>query len=97
MVGNPEVITGPVTRPTAAPQPVNCSTNQSKAMMVNWSPRYEMLSLSQSRLNAGRRNGALTATVRAMSRCSSRAHLEQTANLPSGYFLREVETARPIW
>ncbi len=42
-----------MTRPTAAPEPVNCSTNQSKAMMVNWSPRYEMLSPSQSRWNAG--------------------------------------------
>src|SRR5579859_4971753 len=30
-----------MTRPTAAPEPVNCSTNQSKAMMVNWSPRYD--------------------------------------------------------
>jgi hypothetical protein len=52
-----------MTRPTAAPEPVNCSTNQSKAMMVNWSPRYEMLSPSQSRWNAGSRNGAPTAVV----------------------------------
>jgi hypothetical protein len=57
-----------MTRPTAAPKPVNCSTNQSKAMMVNWSPRYEMLSPSRSRWNAGWRNGAPTAAVRAMSR-----------------------------
>jgi hypothetical protein len=47
-----------MTRPTAAPEPVNCSTNHSKAMMVNWSPRYEMLSPSQSRWKAGSRNGA---------------------------------------
>ncbi len=47
-----------MTRPTAAPEPVNCSTNQSKAMTVNWSPRYEMLSPSQSRWNAGWRNGS---------------------------------------
>src|SRR5262249_39051597 len=46
-----------MTVPTAAPEPVNCSTNQSKAMMVNWSPRYEMLNPSQSRWNAGCRNG----------------------------------------
>src|ERR1700730_4246199 len=52
-----------MTRPTAAPEPVNCSTNQSKAMMVNWSPRYEILSPSQSRWNAGWRNGAPTAVV----------------------------------
>ncbi len=49
-----------MTRPTAAPEPVNCSTNQSKAMMVNWSLRYEMLRPSQSRRNAGWRNGAPT-------------------------------------
>ncbi len=42
-----------MTRPTAGPEPVNCNTNQSKTMMVNWSPRYKMLSPSQSRWNAG--------------------------------------------
>jgi hypothetical protein len=42
--------------PTETPEPVNCSKNQSKAMMVNWSPRYEMLSPSQSHWNAGWRN-----------------------------------------
>ena len=52
-----------MTRPTAGPEPVNCNTNQSKTMMVNWSPRYEMLSPSQSRWNAGWRNGAPTAVV----------------------------------
>jgi hypothetical protein len=49
-----------MTRPTAGPEPVNCNTNQSKTMMVNWSPRYKMLSPSQSRWNAGWRNGAIT-------------------------------------
>jgi len=52
-----------MTRPTAAPEPVDCRTNQSKAMMVNWSPRYEMLRPSQSRWNAGWCNGAPTAVV----------------------------------
>jgi len=52
-----------MTRPTAAPEPVNYCTNQSKAMMVNWSPRYEMHSPSQSRWIAGWPNGAPTAVV----------------------------------
>ena len=55
-----------MTRPTAPPEPVNCSTNQSRAMMVNWSPRYEMLSPSQSRWNAGWRNGAPRTAVLAI-------------------------------
>jgi hypothetical protein len=45
-----------MTRPTAAPEPLNCSTNQSKAMMMNWSPRYEMLSPAKA---AGTRYGAM--------------------------------------
>ena len=52
-----------MTRPTAGPEPVNCNTNQSKTMMVNWSPRYEMLSPSQSRRNAGWHYGAPTAVI----------------------------------
>src|SRR5215472_10062982 len=60
-----------MTRPTAAPEPVNCSTNQSRAMRVNWSPRYEMLSPSQSRWNAGWRKGAPTAAVLSLRRLSA--------------------------
>src|SRR5215472_9119953 len=52
-----------MTRPTAAPDPVNCNTNQSNAMIVNWSPRYETLSPNQSRWKAGWRNGAITHDV----------------------------------
>src|SRR5215831_3538237 len=73
-----------MTRPTAAPEPVNCSTNQSKAMMVNWSPRYEILSPSQSRWNAGSRNGAPTAAVRAI-RCPTLSLLLVRKHLTPGF------------
>jgi hypothetical protein len=43
--------------PIATPEPVHYNTNQTRAMMVNWSPSREMTNPSHNRLNAGRWRG----------------------------------------